>query len=443
MRRLGTNWTGIVVCLCLGAWAAPGLCADPGPGAAGEFDGLAALWWSVRRERAGSAELAEAKAKLRRRIAELGPERRGAAVAALMDGRAEESVNVAAVEQFGVCPLSVEEVRSILIDENRSFAQRALLKACYSFCRAECNPAVLAEPTRRRMVGLLAERLEKLAGRDVHYGEQRLLVHLCSSVLTRYAHTPQTPGEVRRLLTAMRNYVAHSVEGRDGLGASLRGWLVLRNQREGLMDSVGSALDAMGHWDALVRRRAALRVGKYAGANEQVVGQVLERLGDPRDEVRAAAARVFVFTSEGKGEQFVPAMVRLLVEDRGVVAQAAAAEVIAARAGQARAAVEPLLKALENSTRKPGPKRATSIHRALGSLAPHAGEDQKRRILAVARARITRSPRGALVALQALGPIAMPAVPAVRARRETCDRFLRAYINEHVLPAITGRRPTR
>ena len=127
-------------------------------------------------------------------------------------------------------------------------------------------------------------------------------------------------------------------------------------------------------------------------------------------------------------------MVRMLLHDRSVIVQAAAAQTLAARANSAGSAIDPLLKALR--TRRAGPKRINSILTALSYLAGKADETQKNRLLVVAMGKLVVAPRGALKVFKALGAEAKPAVEIIKSYRGLADRFDRHYIDRHVLPAI-------
>ena len=126
----------------------------------------------------------------------------------------------------------------------------------------------------------------------------------------------------------------------------------------------------------------------------------------------------------------------MVLADRGVVAQAAAAETIAVRAAQAAGAIEPLLGAFTTRVPRPGRKRTGSILRALSSLAIHANASQKARMLRLAVEKLQLAPRGALAVLRALGPAASRALPIIREFSKKAYRFERHYIQKHVLPAI-------
>ena len=194
------------------------------------------------------------------------------------------------------------------------------------------------------------------------------------------------------------------------------------------------AMAALGHWEPLVRWKASATLGRLADGDPSVAQKLMEALDDPQDEVRAGAARAFGFSEKAGGDAAIKRMFELLVKDRGVTVQAAAAETLIARADGAGALIDPLLDVFK--TRRPGSKRTSSILLVLARLAPKASASQKRRIMELSIAQLSRAPTGALGALRALGPEAKAALPKIRAYRETADRYRRDYIDSHVLPAI-------
>ncbi len=403
-------------------------------------DAVVTLWKQMRRADLASDDFTNAKEQLLSLLKGLSASQKCVVAAKLMDRNAESGVNASAIALFGADAFEPEHIRKLLFNPKRTFAQRLMLRTCYSFCRADSREAVLSKQMDLQLVDLLAKRLESLAGTSPPYGEQRLLVHLCTSVLSRHAHGESDVRQVNRFIAAMKGYAKVAARG-EPLGKAIDGWLALRDKREGLISDVSSALAALGHWDSLVRWKAAAFLGERAGRSPDDVQQIYALLEDPRDEVRAAAVRVFVFVGRESGEKIVPRMVQILTRGRGTVVQAAAGEVLAAHSEYASDAVGLLLDAF-NAARRPGPKRTDSILRTLAHFVPVATDAQQKRILELAEAQLTRAPQGALAALKALGPFARSAVPAIKACRENADRTRRRYINQHVLPAIT-QQPTK
>ncbi len=398
------------------------------------------LWKIMRSADSDSPDLKAARKELLGLIAKAPPAQKTLIATRLMDPSAGESMNATALELLGRDPIPLEDVRSMLFNQDRSYRRRLLLRTYYSFCRSDRKSSVLSPQMMLKLADLLAGRVEKLAGKKPPYGEQRLLVRLCASILSPFAYAARDEREVRRFFGAMRVY-AKTAERGEAFGETARGWLTLHARREGLVANAESALLALGHWNPLIRWKASAFLGKLSTSDPDAIQQTWALLDDPRDEVRAAAARVFVFAGQANPEKVVPRMVRIITEDRGVIVQAAAAEVLAAYAHGTDVAIQPLLDAFKNR-RRPGAKRTGSILLALSHLAVRATDEQKKRILDLAVKSLRRSTKGALAALKALGPYAQRAVGAIVKYRDAADRFQRRYINQHVLPAIM-QRPTR
>jgi len=394
------------------------------------------LWHRMRHVVPGSGPHDEARAELKALIERTAAGDRCRLAAALMDRQAPQETNAAALALFGPDALPADDVARLLADERRGWAARTLLKTYYQFLAGPGAPDALSAEMRRALLERLAARLEGLASARPGYGEQRLVAHLCSSTLQFCARRDARGPAVRRFVESLEAYAQAAPRGQP-LGEAVRGWLALRRQDEAPVGDVSTALVALGHWDAVTRWKAARLLGQRAQKDPDALQQAWALLDDPRDEVRAAAARVFVFAAPVRAGLVVPRVVRILRQDRGVVVQAAAAEVIGTYAQQAAGAVEPLLAALEQG--RPGRKRTSSLLRALAHLAPHAEREQLLRIRDAATKHLGRAPDGALAALQVLGPVARASVGEVLAFRESADRLLRRHIDEHVLPAITGR----
>ncbi len=400
---------------------------------ADHIERITELWRQLRRAEVGSAEFLSARDALDKRIREVPRNQRAAVATALMRRGADDSVNAAAIRLFGIDPIPLGEIRRILFDDDRAFEDRILVRTYYLFCRHDFDDRLLTFDTRRELVNLLAERMEQLRGSLADYGEQRLMIHLCSDALSWCQASGLDAGVCERLIEAMRGY-AVSADEDDTLAVSIWGWLTLRDMTEVSLSSVNGAVLALGHWDPLIRWRAAAFLGSRADGDVDVARRVLAAIGDPRDEARAAAIRVFAFAPDMLSGEVEPLLADVLVGDRGVVAVSAAADVIEARAENALGITETLLGAFHD--RLPGPKRTDSIFRALAHLVPHADGAQRDRMVELAKRELTYAPGGALELLKALGPAAEPAAEEILRYRESADRLHRHYIDRHVLPAI-------
>jgi len=393
------------------------------------------LWRQMRTADIDSAEFKGAQWKLTALLGTMPASKRTPTATAMMDRYAEPAVNAAALEMFGKDPLPITDVQRILWDVQRSFSQRELVKTYYSFCRAEAGDSILSEATRRQLVDALAERLDSAAGTQVHYGEQRLFVHLCSAVLSRYGRAASSTPQAKGLAKALAKY-AEKAGKADAFGAAIPVWLDLLASGAASIDTFSKGVQVLGHWEPVARLKAAAYLGEIVPTDDKAAQVVLAMLGDPRDEARAAAAHVFGFAKDWRPETVVPKLIGSLTTDRSVVVQAAAAEVLAGRAEQVRGQIDPLLRVLSDPPRRLGRKRVSSMLLVLSKLAGHASDEQKEQLLDLAIGNLVRSPDGALAVLEALGPRAGRAVPAIRRYRTTADRFRRVHIDRHVLPAI-------
>lgn len=399
-----------------------------------------ALWQQMRRADVNSREFATAKETLETLIDSLRPNQRVPVATAMMKRGADDLINAAALQMFGQAGLPAADLKPIVENPERSWPQRVLVRTYYKFLRPEYETR-LNEETRREMLQLLADRLKALAPQqEVSYGEQRLLVHMLESALSRYAGDRRTVPEAGAMVQAMRAYIGTTRQD-DPLGAAMTGWLEmipLADPQTPPTDTAEEALVALGHWLPQVRMRAAARLGMLLRKDEQIGEQVLAMLKDPRDEARAAAASVFSFALSYKPDQIIPAMVKLLVWDRGVAVQHAASETLIAHSQEAQMAVGLLLAALEDRRPLPGPKRTTSILQTLSYLVhTNTQPSLKRRLLDAAVRYLRYAPDGALRALEALGSYAKPAVPQILEYRNVhADRFRRQQIDRHVLQSI-------
>jgi len=411
------------------------LAAAAGTARADEIAQAAALWQQMRSTEPDTAEFKTAHWRLTGMIGTTSKARRIAMATAMMDRSARPGVNEAAIGLFGVDAFEVAEIQRILRDPQRSFEQRELLKTCYGECRPDGTASMISQDARKRLVLALAERLDKLAGSPMHYGEQRLFVHVVSAVLGKSpAGTAEAP-EGEQLVKALEKY-AGKADRSDTLAAAVPVWLDLRKNPVADIATFSQAARLLGHWDPLERLKAAAWLGDRVGSDDKTAQVVLAMLDDIRDEARAEAARVFSFARDYKPDVVVPRMFSLLTEDISTVVQSAAAETLSARAAQAAGQIEPLLAVLTSPAHRLGDNRTSCILTVLAKLVPLAAPSQKASMVEAATLRLRNSPDGALALLEALGPDAASAVPAIKEYRGSADRFRKAYIDRHVLPAI-------
>lgn len=394
-------------------------------------------WKQMRVSDVNSAEFAQARRKLLDLIPTLSANQKVPVATELMQRGADDATNATALGMFGIDGLPLSDIKGIFDNPNRTWPQRVLVRTYFRFCRPE-NETRLSEPARRKLVGMLADRLTVLAAQgEVDYGEQRLMHHALEAILSRYAGKQDSVVEMGRLLQAMKLYTAgHSTD--DVLSLTLAAWSAMNDNPKPPVDSEKTAMMAMGHWEPLVRIQAAVYLGSQIRKDPGVGQRVLDMLNDPRDEVRASAARVFSFALSYKPQKVIPTMVDLLVHGRGVTVQKAASETLIWHSEEAQVSIDLLLEALNRKTNKPGPKRTTSILVTLSYLIhDRTARSQRQKLLEAAVDNLGYAPRGALRAMEALGPYAKPAVPNIKNYRDTkADRFTRQYIDRHVLQAI-------
>jgi hypothetical protein len=418
------------------------LLAAAGTARADEIAQAAALWQQMRSAEPDTAEFKSAQWKLTALIGTSPKARHVAMATAMMDRCARPGVNEAAIGLFGRDAFDVAEVLRILCDPQRSFEQREFLKTCYGECRPDGTASMISPEARKRLVCGLAERLDKLAGLPTHYGEQRLFVHVVSAMLGRYpAGAAQAP-EGEQLVKALEKY-ADKADRSDTLGAAVPVWLDLRTNPVKDIATFSQAARLLGHWDPLERLKAAAWLGDRVGSDDKTAQVVLAMLDDIRDEARAEAARVFSFARDYKPDVVVPRMFSLLSEDISTVVQSAAAETLSARAAQAAGQIDPLLAVLASPARRLGDNRTSCILTVLARLVPLAAPSQKAGMVESASLRLRTSPDGALALLEALGPDAASAVPAIKEYHGSADRFQKAYIDRHVLPSIQQTNPAK
>lgn len=416
--------------------------AAAGTATADEIAQAAALWQQMRSAEPDTADFKTAQWKLAALIGTAPKARHVAMATAMMDRSARPGVNEAAIGLFGVDAFEVSEIQRMLCDPQRSFEQRELLKTCYGECRPDGTASMISQDARKRLVSVLAERLDKLAGVPVNYGEQRLFVHVISAVLGRYPVGAVQAPEGQQLIKALEKY-ADKADRSDTLGAAIPVWLDLRANGVKDITTFSQAVRLLGHWDPLERLKAAAWLGDRVATDDKTAQVVLAMLDDIRDEARAEAARVFCFARDYKPDVVVPRIFSLLTEDISTVVQSAAAETLSARAAQAAGQIEPLLSVLTSPARRLGDNRTSCILTVLAKLVPLAAPSQTASMVEVATLRLRTSPDGALALLEALGPDAASAVPAIKEYHGSADRFQKAYIDRHVLPAIQPAVPAK
>ncbi len=438
--RNGLLCTVVMVALISSAevtWAGDSPVVEATKDAAFEQGQFVEAWETMCAAQVDSARFDEVRSQLRKTIEQLSPARRVEAAAALMDRRAPENINAAALRLFGRDPLPIEQVRRILFDSKRTFDQRVLVRTYFSLTRSEHRTSQLTEKTTLQCLEMLTDRVESLTGKPTGYGEQRLLTHLSQSLLRCYARKSDEVPQMRWFLEALDTYGLAAANG-DVFAESIRGWTrLLKNQTASIL-SLDTAFVSLGHWDPLVRWRASRFLARWVEKRPDMLKIVFRALSDPRDEVRATAVAVLGIAANLHPQRIVGKLVDVLRRDRGVTVQAAAAAALAARQQGTAKAIAPLLMAFkpEAGGFVPGPKRTSSILTALAHLADDAVGLQRDQMLELAINKLHVAPSGALALIKALGPSAKAALDEVKAYRNGEGRVHRNYIDRHVLPAI-------
>ncbi|HAU38172.1 MAG TPA: hypothetical protein DCX07_10720 [Phycisphaerales bacterium] len=420
----------------LAAFLTAGAVAQDEPRADGDKPApirILSAWRQMRRADVRSDEFRDAQKQIAALVGGLDESQKLLTATMLMDRHADDNINAAALKLFGQDFLTIEQVRGLLNDSGRAFAQRVLLRTYYGFCGPDFRDGVVSDQACPQLAALLAERQAALADAQPDYGEQRLMVHLLCSVLSRYGLDAGKSPEIRTLRDAMEAY-ADKAQKDQHLTMSVEGYLAAAAVESNPSPSWDEAVICLGHWDPLVQWKAAKQIAADLEKDPSRLAKLWPLLDDERDEVRRAVVQALGFAPKVEPETVVPKVTQMLLWDRGVTVQTAAAEALAARADQADASIDPLLEAL--ATARPGTQRIDAILTALSHLAPRATDAQKDRMLTAAVDKLLRAPRGALLALKALGPRAAGAAEAVRAFRDQADRFERQLIDRHVLPAI-------
>ncbi len=390
-------------------------------------------WAVMCHARVDSPDFTDAAIRLMKLVERTETADRAEAAAVLMGRYASDNINAAALEQFGRDPFDEADIHRLLFNSKRSFSERALLKTYFRLCRREYSDwslAPLSEATQQGMLTALAERIKSLTGKPIGYGEQRLLTHLAQSMLARFFRQAS-------FIEAMGDYSSAAAK-EDTFAASIRGWLVLMNTDAEVPTSMPDAMLALGHWDPLVRWKASSFLGRRAQSQPEAIPLAMKATEDPRDEVRAAAAGALAMASEIRDEAMIDKLVELVTRDRGVIVQESASRTLAACANQAGKALTPLLDAFDPQKQRvrPGRKRTGHILTAMAALVGQASQQDKQRMLDLARAKLRIAPLGAMKVLGALGSDAAPALSDVFSYRQAANRIHRQYIDRHVLPAI-------
>lgn len=445
MRHSPTIAAVGIALLCL--MAVGPLCAQTGTTSPGSWtpddadaQRAAELWQTFQQTGANSQARRDTHTELTRLIEDVREDHRVTVATAMMEWNADDVVNTAALRLFGRDALPLDDLQAVVFNPERSWKHRVLVRTYFYFLRPEYE-TLLTETMRRRMVHMLSQRLVDLAGYDhVSYGEQRLLSHMLQSALARYAG--EDVAEMLELKQAMRTYIAKKRPG-DALAASIAAWLELVDRPKFSIRNTRDAILAMGHWDPLLANQATAYLQQEIRSDATVGERVFLQFNDPRDEVRAAACRVFGQTLSYKPEQVIPKLVDLLVNDRGVVVHQAASDALINHADQAARTVGLLLNVLNTREPKPGPKRTASLLVTLGHLVlenQRLDRPTKERLLKVATDNLDFAPEGALKLLESLGTFAKPAVPAIKEYRDNkADLYMQQMINRHVLMAIDPR----
>ena len=397
------------------------------------------LWETLRRTDIDSPAYEKTRRELEKFLSNLPEDQKVIVAAVLMKPSAEDDTNAAALEMFGKNGLPVDELGKILALKNRALAQRVLLRTYAKFARNDYR-TMLNEDARRKIIGMVAKRMETLTKeKNVSYGEQRLLTQMIQSILNRYVGTEGTVPQYKALLKALNDYVA-TKRVDDTLAASITGWLTMIKKPD--IDSVTKALQYLGHWDVSVRRSAARYLTRRIQRDKRYAKYVIpffaKKTADLRDEARAAAISVFANLIGYDPKIIVPKMVHILLYDRGVLPQQAAADTLISFAFEAQNALPMLADGLDKRVPGPGPKRANNIFQTMRYLVnSKTTPAMKTRLVSLATKYLYYCPDGALRLLKALGESAKPAVPAIeKFRNEKADRFLRQLIDDHILPAI-------
>ncbi len=402
---------------------------------------IAKLWQQFRRYDANTSQFMQAQKQLYQTVSMVPAAQRVPTATSLMRRGGSDTEHMAALQLFGKDGLSVASLAPLMANVNRTWPERVLLRTYYRFILPE-NTSLLTEKYRRTLVTLLTARMTTLAGASkVGYGEQRLATHLLQSVLARYGGQEEDCPEMLQLRKTLQSYVNSGKK--DTLSANIEAWLTMVVAPK--IDSVAKAVKYLGHWDPVVRDvKAAAYLAMQLQSDPKIAMKLSSLLADPakggdiRDEVRAAAATVYSFAPTFKPDVVLTEMVRLLMQDKGVVVQQAARGTLISMSDEAQLKIDQIISAAETHKPKPGPQRMTNILETLSYLVtPSTATSQKTKLLNMAVVNLNYAPSGALAALEALGADAKPALKTIIQFRDTkADRLLRQRINRHVIHAI-------
>lgn len=397
------------------------------------------LWGRLQKVELKSTEYRDARRRLTSLLEQLNPIAKTEAAAAMMRRNAPEWVNPSALKYVvGLKNIDLNTLETMINNPERSWPERILVRTYYRFLGPEYDTE-MEERRRRTMVSILARRIGKLAKtKEVGYGEQRLLYHMLQPALCRYGGKQANIQEVGELYGAMKSYISMERAPGDTVGHTMKAWVTMPPDID-IDKGLSEALRGLGHWSPIVRRKAAAWLGRNL-ATAEIMAAVFKKLKDPRDEVRAAAARVFSFAPKMKSMRIINNMVKLLITDRGVTVQKAAADALITHSDtdDPGVVIDTLVQTLKERKPAPGPKRTTSILTALSYFVDlDTPANTKRELVEIGANYLSFAPVGALNILESLGRAAKPAVPNIKEYRdEKADRITRRWINSNVLWAI-------
>ena len=408
----------------------------------------AAMFWAQMDScQANSPEWTDAQRQLTTLIENLPARRKVAVAVAMMNRSAPDAVNQSAMAMFGQDPLPSEDIRALLTSQGRitdtrnSYPKaRVLLKTAYQGLGD--HPTTPYSPqTRRALIALLAQHIDSLSQRDsVPYGERRLVANLVPPVLCQAVSTPNRDPSIKSLRTAIQHYIAAHGQG-DALAVAMDTWIKLPPSIP--IREPSQAIRALGHYDATVRIAAENVLSREIKTNPALGLALLQRLDDPRDEVRSSVVSVFSLTPKYKPEIVVPQLMKRLNEDRSGQVQAAASRALVAQETLPKATLGQLIASMTCTSAKirPGPRRVHYLMMVASHLVDNDTPDaQKDALLELAQRYLESAPSGSLHLLKALGPQARPAIGRIVTYRNTQANWqLRQYIHSTVLPAIQAQ----
>jgi len=403
-----------------------------------KLERVSRLWKQLQKADSDSEGYRQAESNLASLLETLDPLAKTEAAALMMKRNAPAWINPFALKDVvGVENIDINAIETMLNNPERSWQERILVRTYYSFLGSEYE-TVISEARRLEMVAVLGRRVEKAAKiKNVSYGEQRLIHHMLQAAMCRYGGKQKKIEEVQDLYTAMKAYAFSNKSAGDALAPTMKAWLTM-SPKIAVEHNSSVAMEALGHWSPVVRQRASAFLGRKLSSGE-VLQAILKKLSDPRDEVRAAAARAFCYAPELKSKDIVDKMVELLTTDRGVTVQKAASKALITHSDidDPARVIDPLIEALAGKP-IPGPKRATSILEALGYFSNlETREKMKEKLMNLGVKYLEYAPGGSLSLLKALGGAAKKAIPDIKEYRDKkADRITRKNINSEVLWVI-------